>query len=636
MDLFPYPSRPNQAEFVRTVERTMLEHGHLVLESGTGSGKTVCALSGALQAALAKGKKVLYLTRTNSQEKQVILELRRINEKVPVFGVALQGRQGTCPLVRRDKEMIAGTPEELSRICRDKRRRVLEDRPGGCRFFKGLQEVDRDQLLDHCRRTLPTAEELIDHCDSLNICPHEVMKELVGEARVVAAPYAYFFMPFIRNSLLDWMDCPMEDILLIVDEAHNLPDYTREIESFQLSRYMLDMVAKEVEEFGDPEVAKGVSVQDVRRECAHLLEEAIDDYLIDEDGLIPPSFLEGGLMSAFTSTSHSLLAMSKLLMEQGEIIRESRFAHGRLPRSYTHSLGAFLSYWITLDEECFVKLVVGGENPYLKAYCIDPVVTTSALLGCGGSLHMSGTLVPLNEYRDSIGLPLESGMVTFPSPFPKENRRVFYMEDVSTKYEELQSSPDMVQAMEDHVVQVCNGVRRNTVVFFPSYALMDRFVNDGVSRRISRKVHLEERGMAQLELMEVVSRFKKESAQGQVLFAVMGGRISEGIDFPEEELEVAIVIGIPYPRPTAKQRALLHYFELKFRKGWEYTVKGPAIRKLQQAIGRLIRTERDVGAALVLDRRITQFSDRLELVATERPLQDIQQFFGERDRSKGS
>lgn len=632
MELFPYPPRPNQAEFVRCVEKMTHEGGHLVLESGTGSGKTVCALSGALQTALATGKKVLYLTRTNSQEKQVILELRKINEKAPVFGVALQGRQGTCPLVRRDKELSAGTPEELSKICRDKRRKVLEDRPGGCRFFKGLQDLDMEQFIAHCKRTIPTAEELIDHCDSLNICPHEVMKELAREARVVAAPYAYFFVPFIRNSLLDWMDCPIEDVLLIVDEAHNLPDYTREIESFQLSRYILDAVLKEVEEYGDPEVSKGVSLNDVRTECSKLLEEAVKDYLIDEDGLIPPSFVEEGLMTAFTCTSRSLQAMAKLIMEQGEIIRESRFAQGRLPRSYTFSLGTFLSYWSTLDEECFVKLVVGGENPCLKAYCIDPVVTTSALLNCGGSVHMSGTLAPLNEYRDSIGLPYETATVTFPSPFPRENRKVFYVEDVSTKYEEMQSSPEMVDIMEDHVVQVCNGVKRNTVVFFPSYSLMDRFLEDGVSRRISRKVYLEERGMPQLELMDVVTRFKRLEENGQVLFAVMGGRISEGIDFPEDELELAIVVGIPYPRPTAKQRALMHYYELKFRKGWDYTVKGPAIRKLQQSIGRLIRTERDVGAALVLDRRITQFADRLDLVSTEHPLQDIQAFFRERGR----
>ena len=424
----------------------------------------------------------------------------------------------------------------------------------------------------------------------------------------------------------------MDDLLIIVDEAHNLPDYAREIESFQISRYMLEAVSKEIEEYGDPEVAKGVSLRDVKEGCERLLEEALREYLIDEDGLIPPSFLEEGLMSSFTTTSRTLMSMAKLIMEQGEIIRESRFAQGRLPRSYTHSLGGLLSYWLTLDEECFVKLVVGGENPCLKAYCIDPVVTTSALLGCGASVHMSGTLVPLNEYRDSIGLPPETSMMNLPSPFPQDNRRVFYVDDVSTKFEELQTNPDMVRDIEDHVVKVCNGVQRNTVVFFPSFALLDRFVGDGVPRRISRQVHLEERGMPQLELMGLVTSFKRASPEGQVLFAVMGGRISEGIDFPEEELELALVVGIPYPRPTARQRALLHYYELKFRKGWEYTVKGPAIRKLMQAIGRLIRTERDVGAALVLDRRITQFSDRLELVRTERPLQDIQQFFRDRGR----
>jgi DNA excision repair protein ERCC-2 len=268
---------------VRCVEKITQEDGHLVLESGTGSGKTVCALSGALQTALATGKKVLYLTRTNSQEKQVILELRKINEKAPVFGVALQGRQGTCPLVRRDKELSAGTPEELSKICRDKRRKVLEGRPGGCRFFKGLQDLDMEEFIAHCKRTLPTAEELIDHCDSLNICPHEVMKELAHEARVVAAPYAYFFVPFIRNSLLDWMDCPIEDVLLIVDEAHNLPDYTREIESFQLSRYILEAVLKEVEEYGDPEVSKGVSLKTSGRSAPSSWRSG-GDYLIDETG----------------------------------------------------------------------------------------------------------------------------------------------------------------------------------------------------------------------------------------------------------------------------------------------------------------------------------------------------------------
>jgi DNA excision repair protein ERCC-2 len=174
-------------------------------------------------------------------------------------------------------------------------------------------------------------------------------------------------------------------------------------------------------------------------------------------------------------------------------------------------------------------------------------------------------------------------------------------------------------------------VDRNAVVFFPSYALMDRFLSDGVLVRIHKKVLLEERGMGQSDLMNVVSEFKKgSSGKANVLFAVMGGRISEGVDFPDRELQMAILVGIPYPKPTAKHRALLHYYEMKFGKGWEYTVKVPASRKMQQAIGRLIRTETDIGAAIILDKRARQFADRMEMSSSESAMADVLRFFESR------
>ena len=220
---------------------------------------------------------------------------------------------------------------------------------------------------------------------------------------------------------------------------------------------------------------------------------------------------------------------------------------------------------------------------------------------------------------------------TYPSPFDPDNKRVFYVEDVTTKFDDMAQDETIVGRMEDHTVRCLNALDRNAVVFFPSYGLMDRFLGDGVLARIHKKVHLEERGMPQVELMSTVQSFKLPSSQGQALFAVMGGRISEGIDFPDKELQVAILVGIPYPKPTAKQRALLHYCEMKFGRGWEYTVKVPASRKMQQSIGRLIRTERDVGAALILDRRAKQFADRMDLVLAETLPNDLLAFFESRE-----
>jgi DNA excision repair protein ERCC-2 len=132
--------------------------------------------------------------------------------------------------------------------------------------------------------------------------------------------------------------------------------------------------------------------------------------------------------------------------------------------------------------------------------------------------------------------------------------------------------------------------------------------------------------MPQVELMETVERFR--CSRGDVLFSVMGGRVSEGLDFPDEDMEVAVLVGIPYPRPSARQRALMAYYDLKFNKGWEYTVKAPTVRKMRQAIGRLIRSETDRGAAVILDRRATAFP-QLDAKFSPEPISEVARFFQE-------
>ncbi len=136
--------------------------------------------------------------------------------------------------------------------------------------------------------------------------------------------------------------------------------------------------------------------------------------------------------------------------------------------------------------------------------------------------------------------------------------------------------------------------------------------------------------MSQSALMDLVSDFKEYGNvenEGATLFSVMGGRISEGMDFPAEQLEIALIVGIPYPKPTARQRGLQHYYDIKFRKGWEYTVEAPTARKLLQSIGRLIRDEKDRGIAVILDRRAPRFKKYIkDLEESKDLLKDIKGF----------
>ncbi len=630
-EAFPYNPRPGQEKLMQLVSDSCRDRKHLVVESGTGTGKTVCALTACLEFCKSRGKKILYVTRTNSQQRQVMFELRQLNEKVPAFGVALQGRKNMCPLASRDSELSEGSPEELSKVCSDRKARVLKGDEEACKYYATTCAEDLSPIMRYAREELPTAEEFSSYCIDRGLCPYEVCKMHVPAADVVAAPYIMFFDGFIRHALMDWMGCALYDIVIIIDEAHNLPSYARELESADLSSVALRLAEKELDEFGDPEVADGISLRDFLSIASETLDKAVEEYLIDEDGIIPQSHLEEELMFKTHLTSRGLTGLVSQVVNFGEMVRDHRKLSGRLPRSYIHGTGGFLAFWQQLEESEYVKLVLEDDqkNKAFEAYCLDSSIACRPIMECHASVHMSGTLKPLHEYAQSIGLPGDAVQAEIQSPFPPGNRLVLYVDDVTTKYEDIERDDTMSDRIAEYIVKLVSGVPRSTIIFYPSYALMKRIAPKITFASSGRAVYFEDRGMDQGKFMKVVSNFKEAPGRA-ILHAISGGRVSEGIDFPGKEMELAIIAGIPYPKPTAKQRALEHFCELRFGRGWEHAVKAPTARKLQQAIGRLIRSETDVGVAVVLDKRAVHFADSLAARKTADPLNDVSSFFEEK------
>jgi DNA excision repair protein ERCC-2 len=603
------------------------DRAHLVVESGTGTGKTICSLTACVEFCKERGKKILYVTRTNSQQRQVMLELRQIAERIDVFAVALQGRRNMCPLARTDQELSQGSPEELSKVCGERKAKVIRGEEEACKYYAATVSEDLAPVMRYAREELPTSEEFSSYCVDRGLCAYEVAKMHVPAADVVATPYIMFFDGFIRHALMDWMAASLQDIVLIVDEAHNLPPYARELESAALSEVALKLAQKEVDEFGDPEVGDGVSLRDVLLMTEEALDKAVEEYLIDEDGIIPQSQLEEELMFATHMTSRGLSGVLSQIANFGEMVRDNRKLAGRLPRSYVHGTAGFLTFWQTLEESEYVKLITKyDDTKAFEAYCLDSSIACRPIAECHASLHMSGTLRPLDEYRDSIGLPKDTRLVDIPSPFPAENRLVLFMDDVTTRYDDIERDDGMIERLAETITELAHGVPRSTIVFYPSYSLMQKISSKTAAALVGRNVFFESKGMGQGDFMKVVNDFKLSPGKA-FLHAIAGGRVSEGIDFPGEEMEVAILAGIPYPKPTAKQRAFQHFCEIRFGMGWERAVKAPTARKLQQAIGRLIRSETDRGVAIILDKRAIHFTDTISARRTEDPVEDVNAFF---------
>jgi len=654
MDLFPYPLRQNQQAIMTTMNNSIENQDHFILESGTGSGKTICALTSTLTHALEHEKKIIYITRTNSQQRQVIMELRSIHEHTKknkktsksILGVGIQGRSNMCPQARDDPDLKEGTSEELSRYCANEKKKARTSKKG-CKYYRNFVEK-KDQMkstIAWVKKNMPTAEEFIEYCVKKHLCPYELNKTLVREATVVVVPYIYVFNVTIRNMLFDWLGVSEEDVILVVDEAHNLPDYIRDLFSTQLSVWMCKNCVNEAKNYGDPTTVNGrFSVSSFCKTLEDIIREMRDTYVYNilEDGIrkqsnqqtdafLPRNEFLNEIYHRIKISEKNLFDIIEDLVAYGEKIQEDKQKKNKLPRSYLHKLGLFLEFWVNLADHQYAKLVVDaadGRNPRIEAYCLDPSVGAGIIQKFHSSIHMSGTLEPLEEYRDSMGLPSHTTLTAFPSPFPKENRKLLYVPDVTTKYSELMKDDTIQKRMWEHISKICNKFPQNTIVFFPSYNTLSLFQRNHDFSDINKSVLLEEQQMSQTALMDLVSDFKSQANNigiGATLFSVIGGRISEGMDFPANQLEIVIIVGIPYPKPTARQRGLQRYYETKFRKGWEYTVQAPTARKLLQAIGRLIRDKTDKGVAIILDRRAPRFKQYLrELEKSTDVMKDIE------------
>jgi DNA excision repair protein ERCC-2 len=104
---------------------------------------------------------------------------------------------------------------------------------------------------------------------------------------------------------------------------------------------------------------------------------------------------------------------------------------------------------------------------------------------------------------------------------------------------------------------------------------------------------------------KLVAEFKACAEElGAVFLGVLGGRTSEGVDFPGNQMNSVIIVGVPYAEPTPRVRAQIEYYEKRFPKlGREYGYILPAMKKASQAAGRPIRTLEDRGAIVFLDYR---------------------------------
>lgn len=588
---FPYPTfKPNQEQLLSFVYGAIKRKSHAMVDGASGLGKTIGSLAGALEACREQGLAILYAARTYKELDRVIEELEAINKKEKVSGISLRGRSEMC--VNEGVIRFSSDPGAVMELCSD----LIKS--GKCIYYENMRNYSTVRaLMDEFLDVPTSASRLISNSKRLELCPYEMAKLLLPHMEVVALNYAYLFNRAIRENFIKKLSSPLSNYILILDEAHNLPEIVNEFESDHISISTINASMEESERYGKPtikrfsdallELSEGMENGEHKVDYKLLVGKALRNARIDED---PSYFLED--MHAF-----------------GEAVKALQLSKGNIPRSYIHRLAEFLIKGIeTSGRSDFVHILTKGEDPPLRMdiIALDPRVSSSEIFNAvAGTISMSGTLEDMESYRSVMGLPENTEKIALPSPFPAEQILALTCKGVSTLYEKR--SPDIYQRMVSKISEVVRSTPGNTGVFCSSYEVLDGLLDSGLSSSVIKPIFIEKQKARSVEHDRLLEEFKQMSKRGgALLLGVMGGRFSEGEDYPGDEMNSVVIVGVPYPKPSAKIDAQIKYYESIFpKKGMEYGYIIPAMRRASQAAGRPFRNLDDRGVIVFLDYRFS-------------------------------
>lgn len=632
-DWFPYRSyRPHQREMLDIAARGARDGGIVMIDAPTGSGK-----SSVVSALLAgrNGRKVLIAVRTVSQLNTFIRELALIRAKQPGLKSAyLVGKGNMCPLggegdVYRRCEGVRAYSTTLIRdraekgslvpskdpVVRQQIRRMDRDHPLICPYFinsrvfvqaevAGLKMVPSGVLRTKAERisseNIPP-HQLTGHCGEC--CPYEAMIHAAQHADAIILNYYHLFDDQIREQLYLSLGIEPQDVILLIDEAHNCGDTMQAVQSVSLEERLLESASFELvhlkQNMKGAEAVRHVlpRITDFMRGLKN--SDETEDWF--DPGIFDRMIVKGSLYRSMDEIVDELMGIS-------ERLRERNIQKGEYHESAIERLTLFL-YRIAQSSTDKAYLTVFRKEEgtvTLEVRNIDPGGRMQELAGSHHACVMiSGTLSPVESYRRYYFGDMPVSTCTLPNVFPRENRKILCAGDITTAFSMRQDRENNAR-ITGYIISFAS-LPGNLAIYFPSYQFLETFAGLCARGLKRRRCFIEPRDTK--EAGSALKEFLSLPATGDsgVLFAVAGGKWSEGLDYRGEMLSGAMVIGLPLAPYNRVRRMVIDYFRQKFGDEGEfisYTL--PAINRALQALGRVLRTPEDKGILVIGERRFLE------------------------------
>jgi DNA excision repair protein ERCC-2 len=296
------------------------------------------------------------------------------------------------------------------------------------------------------------------------------------------------------------------------------------------------------------------------------------------------------------------------LLEISETIREKTMKAGDFRESAIERVTDFLYriYRSSADPAYLTVYRKDDEGVALEVRNIDPGARIRDVCRSHAACIMiSGTLSPVESFRRYYFGDEPAQTLSLPNAFPRDHRLVICANDVTTAYSMRQDQKNNTRIQQYIEAFAAGG--GNRAVYFPSYQILDSFAARCNHTLQRRRIFIEPRDAAAANV--ALKEFISLPGQGKsgVIFAVCGGKWSEGLDYRGEMLSGAMVVGLPLAPYNRVRQMVIMYFRNKFGDEGEfisYTL--PAINRALQALGRVIRTPEDRGVLVLAEKRFLE------------------------------
>lgn len=555
---FPFKEyRSGQKKLAKYCFAVAKNRGRFFCEAPTGIGKTMSTLFPFVKAlALDEKSKIFYLTAKTSG-------------KVSAYNaVNVMKSNG---LVIND---IVITAKDKICFCKGS-----ACNPDECPFAKGyynkIQGVLKYSILNHSTFDYET---IVSIAEENQICPFEFELDLSLFCDIIICDYNYMFDPI--SYMKRYFDEDCSHYLALVDEAHNLIDRSRSMYSADIC---YDGFLRARKSFRHNKHAK------MKREFSKL--NKVFEILMENniEGIkIVDNFNDEVYKTLYSFT----LACQDLNKNDHKLMTKELL-------DYYLEVNRFLKLSEFYSERYITYLLKTKDNLALHLLCLDASRYIYRMTErIKGTVMFSATMSPMDYYVNTLGGMDDDPTLILPSPFPKENLEILVAPKVSIKYKNRDSS---YKEVSEYIKAFTKNKVGNYFIYSPSYEYMENLLKE--IDMPEADIYIQEKDMTDMEKEAFLLNFKTNPEKTALGFLVIGGAFSEGIDLVSDRLIGAVVIGIGMPKINFESDQIADYYKEQNLPGHDYAYLNPGMNKIMQAVGRVIRSENDRGAVLLIDER---------------------------------